>query len=93
MDLNTVEIAKERNRKYNNINFVQDDIADMKLGKRFDVVFSVGVVHHTDNPEKTVQNLVEHTKPVGKLILWVYSKEGNFFSEYLVEPIRKKNFD
>ncbi len=24
VDLNTVEIAKERNRKYNNINFVQD---------------------------------------------------------------------
>jgi SAM-dependent methyltransferase len=90
IDLNTVEIAKERNKKSNNINFREDNIANMKLGKTFDIVFSIGVVHHTDDPEKTVQNLIEHTNPGGKLILWVYSKEGNFLSEYLVEPIRKK---
>ena len=24
------------------------------------------------------------------MILWVYSKEGNFLSEYFVEPVRKK---
>jgi len=89
VDLNTVEIAKERNKNFNNIDFLEDDIASMKLGKTFDIVFSIGVVHHTDDPDKTVQNLIEHTASGGKLILWVYSKEGNFLTEYLVEPIRK----
>ena len=89
VDLNTIEIAKERNKKFNNINFIEDDIANMKLGRKFDIVFSIGVIHHTDSPEKTVQNLINHTTSGGTLILWVYSKEGNFLIEHLVEPIRK----
>jgi SAM-dependent methyltransferase len=89
VDLNTVEIAKERNKNFNNIDFLEGNIESMKLGKTFDIVFSIGVVHHTDDPDKTVQNLIKHTASGGKLILWVYSKEGNFLTEYLVDPIRK----
>ncbi len=88
VDLNTIEIAKERNKNFNNIDFLEGNIANMKLGRTFDIVFSIGVIHHTDNPEKTVQNLIEHTKSGGKLIMWIYSKEGNFLTEYLVDPIR-----
>ncbi|MFH1790320.1 MAG: class I SAM-dependent methyltransferase [bacterium] len=89
VDLNAVEIAKKRNNKFNNIDFIEDDIANMKLEKKFDIVFSIGVIHHTDDPDKTVRNLIDHTKPSGKLIMWVYSKEGNFLVEHLVEPLRK----
>jgi 2-polyprenyl-3-methyl-5-hydroxy-6-metoxy-1,4-benzoquinol methylase len=52
-------------------------------------VISVGVVHHTDDPDQTVANLTRHVKPGGQLVLWVYSKEGNFLVEHGVEPIRK----
>ena len=89
IDLNTIEIAKERNKNCPNISFIEGDIVNIKLKKKFDIVFSIGVIHHTDTPEKTVKNLIEHTMSGGKLIMWVYSKEGNFLVEYLVEPIRK----
>jgi|UniRef100_A0A7V6A405 SAM-dependent methyltransferase len=89
VDLNTVELAKKRNKDFHNIQFLEADIAEMDLKKQFDIVFCVGVVHHTDNPEKTVENLKKHTKPGGKLILWVYSEEGNFLVQNIVEPFRK----
>lgn len=89
VDLNTTEIAKERNRQFNNIEFVEADLASMDLGKKFDIVFSIGVIHHTDDPDKTVANLARHVKPGGKLIVWVYSKEGNAMVEFGVEPVRK----
>lgn len=89
VDLNTVDIARERNKQYRNVSFIEADIAEMNLGRRFDIVISCGVVHHTDNPEKTVENLKTHLKSGGRIILWVYSKEGNFLIERLVEPIRK----
>jgi len=89
VDLNTIDIAQKSNNKYNNIQFVEDDIATMNLGKQFDIVFSIGVVHHTNNPDLTVENLKKHVKPNGKLILWVYSKEGNYMVYRFVEPIRK----
>ncbi|MEO5377300.1 MAG: class I SAM-dependent methyltransferase [Magnetococcus sp. DMHC-6] len=89
VDLNTVELAKHRNQHRNNIHFLDADIATMDLGQQFDVVISIGVVHHTDNPDRTVTNLKRHLKPGGVLILWLYSAEGNTLVRYGVEPIRK----
>ncbi len=89
VDLNTVELARERNKDSRNIRFVEADIAQMNLGRSFDVVISIGVVHHTDDPDATVRNLLKHVSPGGRLVLWVYSREGNSLVEYVVEPIRK----
>ena len=89
VDLNTVEIAEKRNKDFNNIEFIEDDIAVMNLNKQFDIVFCIGVIHHTDNPDLTVENLKKHVKPGGRLILWVYSEEGNFLVRKFVEPVRK----
>ncbi len=89
VDLNTSDLAKKRNSNLNNVTYVEADIATMDLKRKFDVVFSIGVVHHTDDPDKTIENLVKHVAPGGKIIIWVYSKEGNFMVEHMVEPIRK----
>jgi len=89
VDLNTIDIAKKWNSQFENVTFVEDDIAEMNLKRQFDIVFSIGVVHHTNNPDKTVENLKRHVKPGGKLIVWVYSKEGNFIMEQIVEWFRK----
>lgn len=89
VDLNTVAIARERNHTHENIEFIEADIATMNLEKQFDVVISIGVIHHTDDPNKTVENLIRHVKPGGKLVIWIYSREGNFLVEYGVEPARR----
>lgn len=89
VDLNTSDLAKENNKQLSNVTFIEDDIATMKLNSTFDVVLSVGVVHHTDNPDKTIENMKRYLKPGGHLIVWVYSKEGNAMVEYIVEPLRK----
>jgi SAM-dependent methyltransferase len=89
VDLNTADIAAARNKKLENVRFIEADVAQMKLKNEYDIVISIGAVHHTDNADKTVENLVEHLKTGGKLILWVYSKEGNILVRKIVEPIRK----
>lgn len=89
VDLNASEVARRRNEGSANVSFAEADIAEMDLGRQFDVVFSIGVVHHTDDPEKTVANMARHTRPGGRIMIWVYSKEGNFLVEHGVEPLRK----
>ncbi|MBF0318587.1 MAG: class I SAM-dependent methyltransferase [Nitrospirae bacterium] len=89
VDLNTIEIAKEKNKHFTNITFLEDDIATMNLSCQFDMVLAIGVIHHTDSPEKTVQNLIKHVKSGGLLIMWVYSLEGNSIVKNVLEPIRK----
>jgi SAM-dependent methyltransferase len=88
VDLNTVEIARQRTLGCDNVRLVEADLTRMDLGRTFDVVFSIGVVHHTDDPDRTVLNLARHVAPGGRLILWVYSQEGNALVQHLVEPLR-----
>lgn len=89
VDLNTAELARERTASFGNVTIVEADIAQMDLGEQFDMVYSVGVVHHTDDPDQTVANLWRHVKPGGRLILWVYAHEGNFLNRALIEPLKK----
>ena len=90
VDLNTTELARRRNAAHDNVTFVEDDIATMELGRRFDVVLSIGVVHHTDDPDRTFENLYRHCRPGGRMILWVYAAEGNALVRWLVEPARRR---
>jgi ubiquinone/menaquinone biosynthesis C-methylase UbiE len=59
-------------------------------GRQFDVVFCLGVVQHTPNPEVTLAKLYEHVRPGGTLVIdhytyclsW-YSKTAPLFRAYL----------
>lgn len=89
IDLNSVEVARKRNAEHNHITFLEDDVGCCDLEKQFDVVFSIGVIHHTDDPDKTVANMIRHTAPGGQIIMWVYSQEGNWLVKHMLEPLRK----
>jgi SAM-dependent methyltransferase len=89
VDLNSHDIAKQRNVHLKNIDFINGDIATISLGDMFDVVVCVGVIHHTDHPELTFENLYKHCRPGGLMIIWAYSSEGNALVRFVVEPMRK----
>jgi len=92
VDLNAIEVAKERNKDIHNIEYFDSDIAKFNYPEKFDIVFSVGVIHHTEQPSQTIENLKELVKPGGKLIIWVYSNEGNFLNQYIVDVFKKYFF-
>jgi len=87
-DLNTAQIAKARTAGFPNVTVLEADIAEMDLDETFDIVYSIGVIHHTDDPDKTVENLKRHVKSGGRLILWVYAHEGNSLHRALLEPVK-----
>ncbi len=89
VDLNTAALARERNRDFDNVEFVEADCAVMDLGRRFDAVVCIGVIHHTDDPDRTFDNLYRHLRPGGLMVVWTYSAEGNQLVRWLVEPARK----
>jgi SAM-dependent methyltransferase len=89
VDLNTADIARDRNRRFTNVTFIEGDIASIDLQRQFDVVVCVGVIHHTDDPDRTFENLYRHLRPGGLMVVWTYSAEGNQLVRWLVEPARK----
>jgi SAM-dependent methyltransferase len=88
VDLNAVSVAKDNTKNLSNVSLQEADIAIMDLGKQFDVVYSIGVLHHTDDPTKSFANIAKHCKPGGHVIIWVYSHEGNAINRLLVEPFK-----
>jgi SAM-dependent methyltransferase len=85
VDLNTADIARQEVRDFPHVCVEEHDIAAMDFAEPFDMVYSVGVVHHTNDPTTTFLNLKRLTKKGGRLIVWVYSREGNFLNRTLLE--------
>lgn len=88
IDLNALESAARNTKDLKNVSLKEDDIATMNLGRQFDIVYSIGVLHHTDNPTLSFRNIAKHCKSDGKVIVWVYSFEGNALNRWLVEPAK-----
>lgn len=86
VDLNTADVAREY-LKDGRIELLQGDLAVISLPGKFDVVYSVGVLQHTDDPTRSFLNIKRQLRKGGRLIVWVYSREGNALNYYLVEPL------
>ena len=75
---NAVEIALKR---FNEVKikgeFLQTELMNLPFsGPTFDIIFSEGVLHHTDSTEKTFRYLADLLMPKGKFMFYVYRKKG-----------------
>lgn len=89
IDLNSTESARKTVSKFSHVKLAEADIATMDLGQQFDMVYSIGVLHHTDNPTASFRNIVRHCKSGGRVIVWVYSYEGNTLNRTILEPLKR----
>jgi SAM-dependent methyltransferase len=89
VDLNAAEIARERLSHLANITVLQADLATFKPEAPFEAIYCIGVIHHTDSPDRTFESLKGMLKPGGLMVIWCYSHEGNELVRWLVEPARR----
>ena len=88
LDLNTADLAKQLLADVPNTSFVEDDLALHNAPDSYDVVYSLGVIDHTDSPDASFENLKCMTAPGGLTIVWVWSAEGNALMMNIIEPLR-----
>jgi len=72
-----VDEALELSRDCSNINFLQASLFNLPLKIKFDLMFSLGVLHHTPSPSLGFKSVLKSLKVGGKIGVWVYGKEGN----------------
>ena len=73
------ENAKVENRSAYEINEVDS----------FDVAFSIGVVHHLDDPVAAVRQMRRAVRPGGIVLLWLYGYENNEWLVRFFDPVRR----
>lgn len=57
--------------------FIQADLLNLPFqDATFDAIFSIGVLHHTSNPQAAFNELVRVLKPGGELAVWLYITPG-----------------
>jgi SAM-dependent methyltransferase len=54
----------------------------------FDLVLSIGVLHHIPDPSSVVEATMQALRPGGRFLVWVYGREGNAAYLWFVQPVR-----
>jgi len=73
-----------------NLDFIQGNILKPPLKREaFDLVYSIGVLHHLEKPREGFKSAVSLVKLNGQLFIWVYGRENNGLVVYIVDPLRK----
>lgn len=80
--------AKETLKEFPTAQVEHKSIYDISWKEDFDVAFSIGVIHHLEDPMKALRNMTEALKPGGRLLIWVYSFEDNKWIVKFVNPVR-----
>lgn len=77
--------------------FMQADISTLPLRARsIDVIFSQGVMHHTDSTADTFRHLASLLKARGRFLFYVYRRKGpirEFTDDYLRERLGRMTLD
>lgn len=58
-------------------------------GPGYDLVYSIGVLHHLNDPKKGFEAVIRNVKDGGRFHCWVYAEEGNSLVINLVDPLRR----
>ncbi len=86
-----VETAYKNTRHLPNVHVVQADIYNLpfrKGGGDFDLIVSIGVLHHLPDPQAGFCALAPHLRPGGIVAAWVYGYENNEWLVRYINPIR-----
>lgn len=82
-----IEYNKKKFKKFPNLKFLFGDNTNLKIKKNFsDITISQGVIHHTTDMFKSLNELIRVTKKGGKILLLVYGEHGMRWS--LIKKLR-----
>ena len=88
LDERSLEAALDNLRPYPRVTVRHGSIYDVPYEDEFDIAFSIGVVHHLDDPPAAVKQLAKAAKPGGNVLIWVYGSENLGVLLKVLDPLR-----
>jgi SAM-dependent methyltransferase len=91
LDLSSaVDVARQAAAGVSVVDVVQGNLLTPPFVEgAFDLVYSIGVVHHVPTPSTAIRELAGCLRPGGTLHVWVYSHEGNALVRWAIDPLRR----
>lgn len=92
VDERSLEAARRTLAAFPTMKVERQSAYDLEYENFFDIVFSIGVVHHLEWPERALAAMVRAAKPGGKVLIWVYGAENNQLIVRFLSPLRRALF-
>jgi SAM-dependent methyltransferase len=92
VDDRTLASARRTLANFANADVRKASAYEIPFVDKFDVVFSIGVIHHLEFPERALAQMMQAAISGGKVIIWVYGYENNEWIVNYFDPLRKALF-
>jgi SAM-dependent methyltransferase len=80
IDLSLAAEVAARNLAGRNATFFQADVFQLPFApESFDLIYSIGVLHHTPDCERAFKSLPGLLKPGGRIAIWLYSRYNPWY--------------
>ena len=88
-----IDAAKENLQGCDNVHFVQASIYELPFREgAFDFCYSIGVIQHTPDPDRSLRSIAAMVKPGGEIATTIYGRKPwtKLYSKYWFRPITKR---
>jgi SAM-dependent methyltransferase len=92
IDARSLAVARANLARFPTVGVEQKSAYDIGESDAYDLVFSIGVVHHLEFPERAIGQMFQAAKPGGRVLIWVYGLENNRWIVRLFDPVRRTLF-
>jgi 2-polyprenyl-3-methyl-5-hydroxy-6-metoxy-1,4-benzoquinol methylase/uncharacterized protein YbaR (Trm112 family) len=87
IDFSSGVFQAEHQRQSDAVSFAQGDLQAPPFGaETFDLITSIGVLHHTPDTCETFKRVARLVKPGGRFYMWLYRRPEDFLRRYLKVP-------
>jgi SAM-dependent methyltransferase len=92
IDPRSLTAARETLARFPTVEIEHCSAYDLQRKDEFDIVFSIGVLHHLEFPGLALERMVAAAKPGASVLIWVYGLENNRWIVYGFTPLRRLLF-
>jgi SAM-dependent methyltransferase len=92
VDQASLAVARRNLGRFPTVTVEEKSAYDIGEVEAYDIVFSIGVIHHLQFPERALAEMMRAAKPGGSVLIWVYGYENNEWIVRFFNPLRKVLF-
>ncbi len=92
LDERSLAAARRNLAGLGNVTVGEVSAYDIPDRDRYDIAFSIGVIHHLGDPPRALARMVRAAKPGGQVMIWVYGLENNEWIVRYFSPLRRMLF-
>jgi len=92
IDERSLESARRNLSPFPTMQVMRMSAYDLPFEGRFDLAFSIGVIHHLEHPQLALEKMARAVRPGGRVLIWVYGAENNRWLVSVLDPLRRMVF-